>query len=109
MRHHLAIAVGIGVAAGLACASGKDSGNDATNTGDTDSETGIPIDGDELKIPFTGWVATVANTPLGFDDSVRDTEISGYFTYDPDIPDDDAEAHRGSFPHYETARFHLEV
>ena len=68
-------------------------GQDDDTPGDTDG--GNPTDtdtpqyaSDPVTVGFTGTVATVAGTPFGLTDvGVRDTAISGSFTYDRGVPD----------------------
>jgi hypothetical protein len=79
--------------------TGEDTDTDDTDepddTGDTDdtADTG----GDDVTpftVVFTGTAVTVSGTPLGFDDSIRDTPISGSFTWNVarrDVEEDNAD------------------
>ena len=50
-----------------------------------------------VTLTFAGTVATVADMPLGLDDSVRDTDVSGSFAYFPCFPDQDSDPRRGIY------------
>ncbi len=59
-----------------------------TDGGPTDTDS-PPPSSDPVTVGFVGTVATVAGTPFGFTDAaVRDTEVTGLFTYDLAVPDD---------------------
>jgi len=59
-----------------------------------------------VTVRFTGTVATVAGTPLGFDGTVRTAPVSGSFTYDLRTQDQTpADPRRGRFEHGATSAF----
>lgn len=103
----------------VACVDGGDTGDgtgtqdtfdgDADTDADSDSDTDVPPD--PVTVGFTGEVVTVAGTPFGFDDTVRTTPISGSFTYDRSVGDDDGnDPMRGTYDHEgRTAPFDLHV
>ena len=45
------------------------------------------IDHDAVSVDFQGRVASVTGTPFGFDDSVVNATVSGFFTYDRAVAD----------------------
>ncbi len=98
----------------LACAA-RDSHivDESTLAGDT----GTP-EGDDtgnaaerpVTVSFTGWLATVADSPLGMGDADRDSEVTGSFTYNAARGDDSASgADRGEYAHAGDGAFELEI
>jgi hypothetical protein len=111
-----------GVLAGIACSGDGGSDSDASDDpddaadADTDIDTDTDVDtdmdtdadtdttdtgppSDPVTIDFAGKVVTVAGTPFGFDDSVRQTNVTGSFTYDRGGPDTNVDTMRSEFDH----------
>jgi hypothetical protein len=93
-------------------------GADATSTGDADGAADVAdavsdaADGAEaagprlVTVAFTGKVVTVAGTPLGFDGTVRLEAVSGTFTYDLRLLDDQpSDPKRGKYQRAGTTAF----
>jgi hypothetical protein len=82
-------------------AAPADAAADASADGALDLPPPRPV-----TVRFTGTVATVAGTPLGFDDTVRTAPVSGSFTYDLRTKDQTpADPRRGRFEHGTTSAF----
>jgi hypothetical protein len=81
--------------------TGATSDTSADTGGDTGTRTtgvgGNPI---PVGVGFFGVVDRVTGTPLGLDDTLEDTFVSGSFTYDRAVPDDEpTNAELGEYPH----------
>jgi hypothetical protein len=77
-------------ASGTAGDGGGDVTSPALDAADASSDAGeVEAAGPRLiTVAYTGAVATVAGTPLGFDSTVRTEPVSGSFTYDAHMLDD---------------------
>lgn len=62
-----------------------------------------------ITLKFKGTVATVADKPLGLDDSVRTSDVSGTFAYLPCLPDQEPDPKRGIYEHPSGGAFSLSV
>ena len=88
--------------------SDADTDTDADTDSDADTDTGP--DGDEVTVAYTGTIATVSGTPFGFDSSIRTAAVHGTFTFDPDVPDDDADdPMRSTWTHLGNGGFTFEI
>src|SRR5262245_57168253 len=58
-----------------------DADADADSDADSDTDADADTEPDVATATFTGVVVTVAGSPFGLDDSVRETEVSGSFTW----------------------------
>ena len=96
-------------------ADAADVGSEATADAHVDDAT---ADGDAAEAPapklvtvaFTGAVETVAGTPLGFDSTARLAAVSGSFTYDLRLLDDEpTDPLRGKYQRAGTTAFTMTV
>ncbi|HXU80973.1 MAG TPA: hypothetical protein VN914_06220 [Polyangia bacterium] len=86
-------------------AAAPDVGGGADNAGPADLPPPRPV-----SLAFTGAVATVAGTPLGFDGTVRTAPVSGSLTYDLRTLDQrPADPKRGRFEHGASSAFTFKV
>jgi hypothetical protein len=74
----------------------------------------IPYDYEEVvpqpvTLSFVGTIATIADLPLGLDDSWRESTVSGSFTYDLTMDDTSGDILRGDYRHYHNGSFTLNV
>jgi hypothetical protein len=69
-------------------------GQDAAVTADAAPEVWVPM---LVTVDYTGTVATVMNTPLGLDSTIRTAPVSGSFSYDLRSGDSDTTSTRGTF------------
>jgi hypothetical protein len=98
--------------ADVASEATTDGGSETTTDGDATA------DGDAAEAPapklvtvaFTGAVETVAGTPLGFDSTARLAAVSGSFTYDLRLLDDEpTDPLRGKYQRAGTTAFTMTV
>ena len=90
--------------------SDVDADTDADADTDTDADTDSDTDADTVQLAFVGTIVTVSGTPFGFDASVRESAVSGWFRYDLRTADTDTEEpRRGTYPHTGGGGFELLV
>lgn len=76
---------------------------------DGTSYVGEVVSSKIVTIHFEGLVATVADRPLGLGEEIRDTPVSGSFSYDLTQDDSSGDNLRGNYRHYHTTPFQLQV
>jgi hypothetical protein len=93
-----------------------DAGADADGSSSADADGGSNADAADASLScppvvlaYQGWVATVANSPLGLDASVRESGVAGTVAYLPCVPDTDPNPQRGVYPHPFGGDFTLSV
>ncbi len=74
----------------------------------------IPYDYSEgvaqpVTLSFVGTIATIADLPLGLDESWRESTVSGSFTYDLSMDDTSGDILRGYYRHFQNGAFTLNV
>lgn len=78
---------------------------DTTDTGDTAKVTGDPV-----TIHYVGTVVTVANTPFGFDQTLRNKAVDGTITWNLSAIDiNPSDPERGDYPHTGGGAFTMNV
>jgi hypothetical protein len=76
-----------------------------TGDADIDDDAFVPTC-DPVKINYEGTAVTVAQNPLGLDDSVRTSPVSGFFQYLPCLPDSEPDRpERGEYDHPHSGDF----
>ncbi|MBM4367810.1 MAG: hypothetical protein FJ102_16475 [Deltaproteobacteria bacterium] len=100
----------------IACAARDSQLPDTVATSADTGDSGDSGDsGDEpaerpVTVSFTGWIATIAASPLGLGDADRESEVSGSFTYNAARADDSATgADRGEYAHAGDGAFELRI
>jgi hypothetical protein len=92
-----------------------DAGADVDSSSNADADAGSNADADAspscpaVVLDFQGWVATVADSPLGLDAAVREAGVTGTVAYLPCVPDTDPDPQRGNYPHPFGGDFTLSV
>ncbi|HNC95971.1 MAG TPA: hypothetical protein PKW90_07595 [Myxococcota bacterium] len=62
-----------------------------------------------VTLSFEGTIATIAELPLGLDDSWRESRVTGSFTYDLTMDDTSGDILRGDYRHFHNGAFTLNV
>ncbi len=76
--------------------------------------TVIPYYHDDVEpqpfaLSFVGTIATIADAPLGLDETWRESPVSGSFTYDLTTDDTSGDIVRGIYRHYHNGAFTLNL
>jgi hypothetical protein len=62
-----------------------------------------------VTLSFVGTIATIADLPLGLDESWRESTVTGSFTYDLTMDDTSGDILRGDYRHFHNGSFTLNV